>query len=805
MSEATLQTLAYDLGIEKMVRNMTEAEKAQLRYIQIMRSSTEWQTDMGRTLITPANALRVMRQQFIQLGRAIGKVFIPIIMEAMPYVIAMTQILSALAQKLANFLGYEIADIDYSGLGDVSAGITDIGDSADKTAEKLNTMLAPFDDLNVVQNQAKNASSGLGGIGGDLGIELPEYDALANLNEKFAEGVESAKKNLEKMLPIVTAIGGAFVLWKTGTKFLSLAKTLDGIKFASGSKSLLSMIGGASSLAGILAGVVGFIVMMGIELPKLSKAFDDVILNGKRISEVAKDFSALDAGIMTYFLSDPTGVSQLVLSVAGLGKVIDIFKKDAIESTDVLSRLGDKISDATKSDLKPLVKQFETLNESIVKIDLSGVVNDDDVATIRDNLSKLVAEITNKLDARKNKDLANLQPLAKYMDSSVYKEIVEDTNAFYKKQEEDARLYQEEMNRILVQAQGRELQEEELNKINEYRTKMLEIGVQTASEKSDEYYIIMHELKNNLGRLSVEQASEYIQQAKKTRDETIKKAEEQYKGVVAQAERLKDAKAISEQEYNAIVDSAKSARDETIKSADEQYSEIYDTTTDKLGKTSKYIDEETGEIKSNWEVFTDTIKSKFVESLENIKKESETKLEEIKNKFTEKFGTPEDWKKTFWTVVDGATSALNELKGLFDKWDAKLKLPHISWSTTDGYKTSGIVKKALEALNLPTTIPKLNVAWYQQGGYPTSGDLFFANENGIPEMVGRIGNQTAVANNDQITTSITNALMSALSQYDFGGGKSPTTIYIGNKKIYEGYGDYVADENDRYGTNMIKV
>ena len=111
MSEATLQTLAYDLGIEKMVRNMTEAEKAQLRYIQIMRSSTEWQTDMGRTLITPANALRVMRQQFVQLGRAIGRVFIPIIMKLMPYVIAMTQLLTGFANKLAKALGFEIKDI----------------------------------------------------------------------------------------------------------------------------------------------------------------------------------------------------------------------------------------------------------------------------------------------------------------------------------------------------------------------------------------------------------------------------------------------------------------------------------------------------------------------------------------------------------------------------------------------------------------------------------------------------------------------------------------------------------------------
>ena len=50
---------------------MNEAQKAQLRYIQIMRSSTEWQTDMGRTLIQPANALRVVKEQFTLLAQAI--------------------------------------------------------------------------------------------------------------------------------------------------------------------------------------------------------------------------------------------------------------------------------------------------------------------------------------------------------------------------------------------------------------------------------------------------------------------------------------------------------------------------------------------------------------------------------------------------------------------------------------------------------------------------------------------------------------------------------------------------------------
>ena len=103
-------------------------------------------------------------------------------MAALPYVMALTQALTALAKRIANFLGYEIADVDYDrDLSSMMDGITGVGDAADETTKKLNTMLAPFDELNVVQNKSKSGNDGLGGIGGDLGVDLPVYDALANL------------------------------------------------------------------------------------------------------------------------------------------------------------------------------------------------------------------------------------------------------------------------------------------------------------------------------------------------------------------------------------------------------------------------------------------------------------------------------------------------------------------------------------------------------------------------------------------------------------------------------------------------
>lgn len=63
-----------------------------------------------------------------------------------------------------------------------------------------------------------------------------------------------------------------------------------------------------------------------------------------------------------------------------------------------------------------------------------------------------------------------------------------------------------------------------------------------------------------------------------------------------------------------------------------------------------------------------------------------------------------------------------------------------------------------------TNVSVTQVAGFAQGGYPNSGELFFARENGIPEMVGRIGGRTAVANNDQISGAIEKAVVNGMLQ-----------------------------------------
>ena len=75
-------------------------------------------------------------------------------------------------------------------------------------------------------------------------------------------------------------------------------------------------------------------------------------------------------------------------------------------------------------------------------------------------------------------------------------------------------------------------------------------------------------------------------------------------------------------------------------------------------------------------------------------------------------------------------------------------------------KNAGKTKTALETLNgsqpvysAPGAKPAVTMLAYANGGFVDNGEAFIARESG-PELVGRIGNRTAVANNAQIVAGI---------------------------------------------------
>lgn len=224
LSVAKLQEVALSLGIDKRVISMTQADKAQLRFIAIMQQSNNAVGDMARTLITPANAMRIMSQLIERLKRAIGNMLIPVLSAVMPYIMAFTTVLIDAANALANLMGFMDVKIDYSNLGAGLSTATDDLDgvtaSAGSAAAAIKAFTLGFDQLNVVPDQASSGSGSSGGGGTDWGIDYSsfEYDFLANANTKVADIVKSMK---EALAPLEDAFG------KLGT---SLGPLMDQLK-----------------------------------------------------------------------------------------------------------------------------------------------------------------------------------------------------------------------------------------------------------------------------------------------------------------------------------------------------------------------------------------------------------------------------------------------------------------------------------------------------------------------------------------------------------------------------------------------
>lgn len=198
---ATLQQVAYDHGIMQSFMTMTQAQKSQLRYIAIMEQSANALGDMAATVQTPANALRILQQEFTQLSRAVGNLFIPALQRIIPVVRVVVETITEAVQFLADLLGFELPTIDYSGLDGMKTSIEDVESGfggATSAAKEFKKQLLGIDELNIIEPQAAGGGAGGGALGSaDLGLDLPEYDFLSRL----AQSTDELKGKFEDLLP----------------------------------------------------------------------------------------------------------------------------------------------------------------------------------------------------------------------------------------------------------------------------------------------------------------------------------------------------------------------------------------------------------------------------------------------------------------------------------------------------------------------------------------------------------------------------------------------------------------------------
>ena len=329
LSVARLQQEAYNLGIEKSVTAMTQAEKAELRYYAIMTQVTNAQGDMARTLEAPANQLRILQAQVEQATRALGNLFLPILKAILPYAIALAKAIRMVAEIIAGFFGVSIPEFDMGtdAIGGVASGAGEAADGlgdASKKAKELKNALLGIDELNVISppEDSSGGAGGAGGIGGGggLGFELPTYDFIADaVNEqvdkimaKIQPFLDWVRENIDEILAGVLAVGAAFLAWRIAKgvqDFLRWLSTMKGFNIT-------------GSIAFKIAGLGLFLDAWNT----MKEAIQDIMANGPNFTNVTKLISgfaeALGAAFLLFGNIKMAGAMLVISGLTGIVSAI---------------------------------------------------------------------------------------------------------------------------------------------------------------------------------------------------------------------------------------------------------------------------------------------------------------------------------------------------------------------------------------------------------------------------------------------------------------------------------------------------
>jgi len=203
ISKTTLMEEARMRGIKKSIEVMTASEKVQLRYLAIMRQTMVAHGDMAKTIMSPANSLRVLTQQFKMAGRAIGSIFLPVVQKLLPYLTAVAIVIQRIASFIAGLFGYELPklheavtfDYDDGILGDWDKEQDNIGKTG-KALKKLKSRLMGFDEINILPDQqdpSSGAGGGKGGMGAGASFDLS--DEILKMNEEYQKMIDEVLAN----------------------------------------------------------------------------------------------------------------------------------------------------------------------------------------------------------------------------------------------------------------------------------------------------------------------------------------------------------------------------------------------------------------------------------------------------------------------------------------------------------------------------------------------------------------------------------------------------------------------------------
>ena len=231
LSQARLQQELLALGFNKQVSSLSQADKAVLRYIAIMKQTANVQGNLAQTIQSPANQIKILKAQLDMLAKSVGSLLYPAMKSILPPLIAAVQLIREFVQWVAKLMGVKVVFTDFTksagSVGGIGDAMDDTTDSTKKAAKALKDYTMGFDELNIIDPTQGSSGSGSGASAGNIlgDVDLSGYDMFKNY---VGNAVDEIKAKLEKIAPLIAGISAGFATWAIGNALLEALNKIKG-------------------------------------------------------------------------------------------------------------------------------------------------------------------------------------------------------------------------------------------------------------------------------------------------------------------------------------------------------------------------------------------------------------------------------------------------------------------------------------------------------------------------------------------------------------------------------------------------
>lgn len=827
--ESTLKQTAANHDLKISLESATEAQKSYLRYLTLV-DQAHAQNLVGtyaKELGTAEGLMRTLSQQVKSLGQAFGSLFLPILVEVVPWIQALVEVLTDAVRAVAAFFGFEIQPVDWSGVND---GVGDLGGSAEdasdalgsaaKAAKDLKKATVGIDELNVIS--PPTPSGGSGGSGG--GSAWNDLEVSSLWDKSIFDNIESKVKDIKNrlkewlgitdeidtwaeffdtrlgdILKLVGLVGLAIATWKLTKGFLA------------GIETLTTLLG--KSQYSIAIGVILTLAGFSINFLGLKSAIEDG-LDGFNFAEIVAGGlvgtggsavlgSKIAAWIATTFKGSAVATA-LTTAAENLGLATASGAGAALAAGGAGVVLG--IPAMFVGIYDAIVNELDWLNSSLTAI--GGAAAGAGVATIlaaagtavTPGIGTLIGLAVGLVIDGVILIVQEWDKITAFLDKLWNETIPDLWNDFVTWISNTPKRIEKWFDDVLEPIQN-----------FDWEGLGYDLGQKLGGAINDaiDFFnvAIPKFFKETAPKFLKEMFDGWMENLRKFFKETLPKF---FKETLPTL--LEDVGKWFKDVGKAMLDGIKEGWNTSIKAVSDFVSGFVKGFKDALGINSPYT------------VFRDEIGKHCLSGLL-----SAFNLTAIKDKVVQLWNNAKDWwngkkdlesaKVSVGLVKSGWTSIKNWI-GNMPKLDTKIGLIKSGWTSVSKWigtmptlsaKISLIksgwtsVKKWLGNLdfNLNFKLPKIGVKWgskevlgfkisypnsfytYAQGGFPDIGELFVAREAG-PEMVGKIGNKTAVANNQQIIEGISEGVYAAVlaaMRASEGGGDQTVVVKLDGREI----------------------